>query len=80
MQNPLPHNTYRTIVGMCCVILYFFHFIFTDCEFPEEWLGEWNLEGERDSLHISIEDFGTKGFCLKHEDGTYIIYNRYFKC
>ena len=47
------------------------------CEFPQEWHGEWNLEGERESLHISLEDFGTKGFCLKHEDDIYVIYKRY---
>ena len=47
------------------------------CEFPQEWQGEWNLEGDRESLHISVEDFGTKGFCLKHEDDIYVIYKRY---
>ena len=46
------------------------------CEFPQEWQGEWNVEGERDSSHISIEDFGTKGFCLKEENDIYVIYNR----
>ena len=46
------------------------------CEFPQEWQGEWNVEGERESSHISIEDFGTKGFCLKNENDIYVIYNR----
>ena len=52
-------------------------FILTSgCEFPQEWQGEWNVEGERESSHISIEDFGTKGFCLKNENDIYVIYNR----
>ena len=53
-----------------------FHY-FPGCEFPQEWHGEWNLEGERESLNISLEDFGTKGFCLKNEDDIYVIYKRY---
>ena len=51
-------------------------FFLTGCEFPQEWHGEWNLEGERESLDISVEDFGTKGFCLTHEDDIYVIYKR----
>ena len=51
-------------------------FLILGCEFPQEWQGEWNVEGERDSSHISIEDFGTKGFCLKEENDIYVIYNR----
>ena len=43
----------------------------------EEWQGEWNVEGERESSHITVEDFGTKGFCLKNENDIYVIYNRY---
>ena len=39
----------------------FFHSFILGCEFPQEWQGEWNLEGERESLQISEEDFGTKG-------------------
>ena len=52
---------------------------FTECEFPDEWLGEWNLEGERISLNITKETFGTKGLCLKHDDdmGIYILSQRY---
>jgi len=50
------------------------------CEFPQEWQGEWNVEGERESSHISIEDFGTKGFCLKEENDIYVIYNRNTEC
>jgi hypothetical protein len=46
------------------------------CEFPQEWPGEWNLEGERESLHITAEDFGAKGFCLKNTDDIYVIYRR----
>ena len=39
----------------------FSHSFILGCEFPQEWQGEWNLEGERESLQISEEDFGTKG-------------------
>ena len=52
-------------------------FSIVGCEFPQQWQGEWNLEGDRESLDISVEDFGTKGFCLKHEDDIYVIYKRY---
>ena len=54
-----------------------FFYSILGCEFPQEWQGEWNLEGDRESLHISVEDFGLKGFCLKHEDDIYVIYKRY---
>ena len=53
-----------------------FSFLFLGCEFPDDWVGEWYLEGHREPIQLTKEDFADRGMCYKQAGNMHVIYSR----
>jgi hypothetical protein len=47
------------------------------CEFPDDWIGEWQLVGQRDPIVVTRDDFAEKGVCHKQTGNMHIVYSRW---